>query len=292
MINERRETQGDLETVNTVYSVRPVAGRNRFTAAAMSSERVLGMFAEGSINVSITARPPMLHVLAIGINDYRDRRLTLNYGVPDAKAILDALQTKTKKVFNEIVVHQLLDRAATKDTITRTLENLKESNPEDVVIIYMAGHGIAVRDEWYFVPSEFRLPFTAKRLERGGLSSADMRGLIARIEARRTFLLIDTCQSGTAAAVFEDYVDRRALRRLGRSVGMHVLAATAKNQQAAELKTLGHGVFTYAVLKGMDGGADVSPSDGNLTAQEIIQFSELQVPRMSKKNANDSQKNS
>ena len=289
VIDEQRTTQNELAVVTTVYGVRPVAGDNRFNAVALSGERIRGMLAEASVEVSMAARPPRLHVLAVGINAYRDRRLALNYGVPDANAILDLLRAETKGVFSQVVVHRLLDSAATRDAIAQALDGLRESNPEDVVVIYMAGHGVAVGDEWYFVPFEFRLPFTRLRLERGGLASADLRKMITRIEARRTFLLIDTCQSGTAASVFEDYVDRRALRRLGRSVGMHVLAATAKDQLAAELKALGHGVFTYAVITGMGGGADTDPPDGNLTVQEIIRFSEQAVPRLSKQSANRQQ---
>ena len=130
---------------------------------------------------------------------------------------------------------------------------------------------------------------TGRRLERQGVSSAQLREALARLEARRVFMLIDTCQSGTATSIFEDYVNRRALRRLGRSVGMHLLAATANYQQAAEIPALGHGVFTYSVIAALSGKADVRPRDGNLSVEEIIQYAEDNVPVLSRKYARHQQ---
>ena len=247
------------------------------------------MIGEAAIDIDIPARPPRLHVVVVGLNKYRDRRLDLNYGVPDAQAILAGLPSARKTLFSDFRVTVLFDRDATRKNILQALDSLRDTNPEDVVVIYMAGHGAAAGDEWYFVPYEFRLPLTGRRLKRQGVSSARIREAMARLEARRVFMLIDTCQSGTAATVFEDYVNRRALRRLGRSVGMHLLAATANYQQAAEVPALGHGVFTYTVLAALSGEADNRPRDGNLSAEEIIQYAEDNVPILSRKYARHQQ---
>lgn len=286
---ERRATRDKRLVVTTDYSLRPVAGSNRFSAVARSTEKVLGMISEAEIDVAMAARPPRLHMVVVGINEYADRRLDLNYGVPDAKAIVAGLPSASNTLFSDFNATTLFDRAATQKAILQALDGVRATNPEDVVVIYMAGHGIAAGDEWYFLPYELGLPITRRRLDRQAVSSARLREAIARIEARRVFLLIDTCQSGTAATIFEDYVNRRALRRLGRSIGVHVLAATANSQQAAEIATLGHGVFTYSILAALSGKADNHPPDGNLTVEEIIRYAEDTVPVLSWKHGRHQQ---
>ena len=247
------------------------------------------MFAEAAVDVQIQARAPRLHVVVVGINEYSDGRLDMNYGRPDAQAIRDALKSTRGGLFSEVVTHELYDSQATKENIYKTLDLLRDSNAEDIVVIYLAGHGMNLADEWYFIPHEFSLPLTRPKLKKIGLPSSELRKRIVAMEARRVFLLTDACKSGTATTAFEDDVDRRALRRLGRSVGMHVMAATANNQQAVEVKTLGHGVFTYALLAALKGEADNNPTDGNLTVQEIVQFAETMVPALSKEHASHKQ---
>lgn len=288
--DETRTVEKDLDVVTTVFQVRPVAGVNRLNATAVSSEKVLGMFSEASIDVKVAARPPRLHVLVFGINEYSDKRLNLNYGRPDAQAIAAAFKEKHGGPFGETVVQELYDADATKPKIYAALDRLSAvTNPEDVVVIYLAAHGINLDDEWYLVPHEFSLPLTKDKLRQLGVPSADFREKMAQIEARRTFLMIDACKSGTATTAFEAEVDRRAIRRLGRSVGMHVMAATANNQQAVEVQTLGHGVFTYTILAALKGEADIAPADGNVTVQEIVQFSEERVPSLTQEHASHQQ---
>lgn len=286
---EDRRTENDFEVVTSRYRVRAVSGLNRFSATAISGEKVLGMFAEAETTVDIQAQPPKLHLMLVGINEYKDKRLNLNYGRPDAQAVRNAFMETRGGLFGDIVVHELYDQNATKDNIYATLETLRDTNPEDIVVIYIASHGVNLADEWYMVPHEFTLPLTKDKLRTVGLPSLDFRERMAQIQARRTFLMIDACKSGTATTAFEDDVDRRALRRLGRSVGMHVMAATANNQQAVEVRTLGHGVFTYTILNALEGQADTQPVDGNLTVTEIVTFAESSVPSLTQEHASHKQ---
>lgn len=65
---------------------------------------------------------------------------------------------------------------------------------------------------------------------------------------------------------------------LGRSAGVFVVAATTKEQGASELLPLEHGVFTYAVLEGLRGGADRAPADEIVTARELVLYTDEKVP--------------
>ena len=51
---------------------------------------------------------------------------------------------------------------------------------------------------------------------------------------------------------------------------------------ATEFGKLGHGVFTYALLKGLSGEADGAPNDGKVTIKELEAYINDQVPELTK----------
>ncbi|MBL8012393.1 MAG: hypothetical protein JNN05_00960, partial [Candidatus Omnitrophica bacterium] len=53
-------------------------------------------------------------------------------------------------------------------------------------------------------------------------------------------------------------------------------------QFAAEFKQLGHGVFTYALLKGLSGEGDGN-KDGRITVKELEAYLNDRVPELTKK---------
>jgi uncharacterized caspase-like protein len=63
----------------------------------------------------------------------------------------------------------------------------------------------------------------------------------------RKILFVDTCHAGNAYNVklAKESVDAR----------ISVISATAANNVALELPELGHGVFSYSLIRGLDGAA-------------------------------------
>jgi len=59
------------------------------------------------------------------------------------------------------------------------------------------------------------------------------------------------------------------------------LMASGSEQFATEFEQIGHGVFTYALLQGLNGDA---PNNGKqITINELKAYLEVQVPELSKK---------
>jgi uncharacterized caspase-like protein len=73
------------------------------------------------------------------------------------------------------------------------------------------------------------------------------------------------------------------MAQLARAAGVHVVAASTKDQFATEVKDLGHGVFTYTLLEGLSGKADGSPKDGTVTVREILSYVESRLPEVTEK---------
>ncbi|MFC1680107.1 caspase domain-containing protein, partial [Elusimicrobiota bacterium] len=180
---------------------------------------------------------------------------------------------------------------ATKDAILRGLESLKTTSPQDVVVIYLAGHGDSAKGRWFFVPYELVYPDKEEDLREKSVSSDDLREGIAAIGARKVVLLLDACKSGSALLAFalRGFEEQKALRQLARASGVHVIAASGKDQFAAEVKELGHGVFTYTLLEALRGGADGSPKDGVVNVRELLSYVEKTLPDISEKHRSEPQ---
>jgi len=279
---EEREEDGK-KVIDATFRVRPIAGTNLFHANAVSSEAILGTTTLVTVDVQAPARQPVLHVVTIALNEYLDPQLNLNYALPDARGIQQIMQSKYGEIFGEIRMYEVFDEKATRRGMQAVLAEMQDTQPEDVVVIYYAGHGEATESDFFFVTHEFELPISSRRLERRALSASKLQKYIENIGARRVIMLIDACKSGSAVEGFRDQMDRRVIRRLGQSVGLHIVSATAKQQFAVEHEELGHGVFTYALIDAMNGAADAEPRDGNLTVREVVQYSEDAVPSLSER---------
>jgi uncharacterized caspase-like protein len=74
---------------------------------------------------------------------------------------------------------------------------------------------------------------------------------------------------------------------LSRSTGVHVIAASTKDQYASEVKELGHGVFTFTLLKGLEGGA--SGNSKTVTVRKLMGYIEENLPDFTSKYKNEVQ---
>jgi uncharacterized caspase-like protein len=86
---------------------------------------------------------------------------------------------------------------------------------------------------------------------------------------------------------FRGFEDRKALSQLSRSTGTHVVAASTKDQFAAEVKDLGHGVFTYTLLEGLKGAA--AGDSGTVTVRKLMGYIEEKLPDYTKKYRQEAQ---
>jgi hypothetical protein len=221
--------------------------------------------------------------VVIGISDYRGDGLNLRYADRDAEAIRDFLIEKGG--FNTDRVRFLSNRHATYQEIRTALFSfLAATQPDDLVLIFLAGHGVqdAVNPDSYF--------FLAHDSQVGNLGGTaipmwDLGNVMDyTIRAQRILVLADTCHSGAALErggpqdgknlnFFNKY-----LEVLARKKGRLVLTASQAHEGSLETTKLAHGVFTQAILLGLSGAADDNPADGVVTAGELIDYVRSKVP--------------
>lgn len=278
--------EGTTKIATLTFQLRLLQGDNQLRAVAISTERIEGESAELVIPFKGVQKQPVLHLVVVGINHYKNSVLNLNFAEPDASKFIGFFSSTSSKLFRSVNVTQLLNSSATKSELLSKLQNLKQTAPEDVVILYLAGHGESAGSTWYFLPHDVLYPERVEELRTKGIPSEQIQELVMQIGARKVLLFIDACKSGFAAQAFSatrGIDERQALARLAYANGVHIMASSQKDQLATEVKELGHGVFTYTLLEGLNGIADGAPKDGVVTVKELQAYVEARLPELSLK---------
>ena len=293
-------------TLQTV--IRLVPGENRIRAVAVGVDGVEGNPAMRIATLAGPRLPPNLNVLAIGINDYANPAWELFYPRNDAETLVSALRDRGTRLlaengrpaFASVRAEMLLDRSARKDAIESLLSR-SESDAQDVLVLYFAGHGYALEGErgwdWYLLPytREWRRRTDSPEefedlIRQHGLSARHLMSLLTRTPAQRVFLVLDSCYSGAVVEAIEglvapspvpgdDAATQKALRQIARIGGLHVLAASRAHEKATELQLEPHGALTYLVLEGVNGDADAD-GDRSVTVREVIDYATTEMPNL------------
>jgi len=225
---------------------------------------------------------PRLLTLAVGVSEYAERSLDLGLAAKDATDFSATLAALGGKRYREVVSRLVVDRQATRQAVLQHLEGLAaEASSDDVVIVFLAGHG-AHDDEgrYHFVTHEGDIT----RLAQTAVSEVELRSALAAIRGR-IVLFADTCHAGSvttthAAMLSRDHA-RLADELRAPENGVIVLASSARSEESLEVRSLGNGVFTKAVLEGLRGRADLLRR-GEITVKGLDYYVASQVATMTK----------
>jgi WD40 repeat protein len=275
------------------FEVDLVPGENSLKAVAVSKDSFESN--QDSIRVLHPVPDPgkpALHILAVGINQYEDRSLDLGFARADAEAIARFFEERGKPLFGELRATRLVDKQATRAGILTAFERVAAAaRPEDVVVVYFAGHGVGIGQQFYFLPHDMRKGLDDEEMIRKyGIAAPAIGEALRRIPALKQVLILDTCQAETALPILAKAIrirdsGEKAAKMLARSAGVYLIAAATKRQYAIEVPELGHGVLAYAVLSalGEKRPSSVATKDGLITMFGLLQFVNDQVPELTEK---------
>lgn len=233
--------------------------------------------------------------VVIGVSRYKMGDQTLKEGqIPnlknagdDAQAIYDFLRSPNGGNFRDqseggnLVL--LKDETATRANVEAALARLKQAKPNDYFVIYIAAHGALVpqlnpqtrttEETPFFVLHDSDLgnmPNTAIRMDA-------FRKLVSEIPAKKGLVLSDTCHSAgvqltgrglnTTIRANARFLDE--MNRIPSGVGF--LSAADQTELSYELDSLNAGVFTYSLLEGLRGNADIN-NDGMVNFKELKDY--------------------
>jgi hypothetical protein len=221
--------------------------------------------------------------VVIGISDYRAEGLDLRYADRDAEAIRSFLIEKGG--FRPDKVKLLNNQDATYQGIRTALFSfLASTQPEDLVFIFLAGHGVQDTvnpDNFYFLAQDSDI----QNLGGTAIPMWDLGNVMDyTIRSERILVFADTCHSGAALDrggpkdVASLNFFNKYLEVLAKKKGRLVVTASQAHESSLESSKLAHGVFTNALLAGLGGAADSRPVDGVVTTGELIDFVRQKVP--------------
>lgn len=291
-------------SVTLEASIPIVAGENRLTAYCFNHDNIKS----GDVELTITGaeslkRPGTAYILAVGINNYSNKRYNLKYAVADAEDFSSEVKRQQELLnrYEHVEVISLSDAEASKSNIIHEFTQLAtRAQPEDIVIIYFAGHGTAHGNHFYLIPHDLGYNGSRTRLTERSLqtilahsiSDRELEKVFEGIDAAQLLLVIDACNSGQALEAEEKRrgpMNSKGLAQLAYEKGMHVLTAAQSYQAAQEAVRFGHGFLTYALVeRGLKQGiADREPKDGAIDVREWLNFATDEVPRMQDENILD-----
>jgi len=240
--------------------------------------------------------PSTQWAVIIGVGGYESSAVPrLRYSVADADAVYQTLIGAGFKKENILLMTDKTERKPTLRNIKWALGTFlaRSAHKDDLVMIYFAGHGASEVDQRGIERdglSKYLVPVDADPddLYSTALPMDEMQNVLARIEAERVTVFLDACYSGAAGGrTFASTktrtvnVDDIFLDRLTRSKGRAIVTASRPSELSIELAELGHGIFTYYLVRGLQGYAD-NNRDGIVSLQELYEYLAQEVSRKSR----------
>jgi hypothetical protein len=212
-----------------------------------------------------------------GLND-------LKYADSDARAIRDFLLRRDGGGFAQSDMLYMENETATTDLVRAALTRfLPKAGPNDLVFIYIASHGSPDPFDprkLYFILHDTKVADMPKT----ALGMPELQELLDHVvRANRVVVFIDACHSagisgprlvmGRQLVPQENNIINLYAGKLSTETGRAVLTSSDVNEVSQEGPNWGggHGVFTWALLEGLRGAADMN-KDKVVTAGELFNY--------------------
>jgi len=192
-----------------------------------------------------------LYVLAVGISNYKDKKVRLHFAAKDADDFVEFMKTQAGegRLYDKVIAHpihgSLRDEEATKDAVLDELDWIKHAvtNTNDVAMIFLSGHGVTTPDQHYrFLPYNY----DPDHVERTTISDAELQDYLTKIGGKKIFFF-DTCYSGAVlggkAPSTQANVDKFANELKAAENGIVVFTSSTGTELSQESEEWGNGAF-------------------------------------------------
>lgn len=220
-----------------------------------------------------------LHVLTIGVSEYRHGDIDLDYADDDAQTLKALLKRQGGLAYAEVHATSLIDGEATAREIKKAFGQLGrrlQSDQGDVAVIHLSGHAAQAFGETYFLPHDAEADIQ-DNIVATGLAFSTIRAMLTRLgERARVVVLLDACHSGDllpGAKSLSVQPDMDALRQelISAGTGVAVLTSSSGKELSFERREWGNGAFTKAITEALNGRADAN-TDGFVSMSELESY--------------------
>lgn len=252
--------KGDL--FEDCREIDAIAGENEVSVAAFNGSNTVQSYMK-TINFHSNAKSedPHLYILSVGIDQYRDNAVNLKYAVKDAKDLEEKLKLQSATLYNPRNIHYMVltDKDATKTTITDKINELaKMIKPQDSFILFVAGHGVLLQNQYYMLTHDFDGSVSDESM----ISSNEIVDMSKKIKSLSQLFIFDTCHAGGVDYIVSGLYDAR-MSVLAKKMGLHIYASASDRQSAMD-GYKGNGLFTYTLLDGLNNNREADRNKGGM----------------------------
>jgi len=208
--------------------------------------------------------------IIIGIEKYR-RAPNADFASRDANLFVDYAQ-RALGVRPENI-RLLSDDKAESSEILLTLRSwlpIRVNRDKTDVFVFYSGHGLPSPDG----ESLFLLPYDVNRdlLDRTAITQKEVIELIAKSNPRSATLFMDACYSGQTRTGETLLASARPISVTAKQSvvpkNFTVFSASAPDQISSSSSEVRHGIFSYFLMRGLEGDADQN-KDGQISVAEM-----------------------
>ena len=219
------------------------------------------------ISKKVKSNPKAL-ALIVGVSNYENTKAKALYADNDAMVFKDYATEKLGISENRIKI-LLNDGADERDILLTVREWLRRStkpNQSDIYVFF-AGHGLASDNgkDMYLLPHDG----SPRLLEKTAILRDELFSDIKEANPRSVTVFLDTCYSGITRNEEMLIAGRPIVIKAKEQAipdGFTLFSAASNEQISRPLEEAKHGMFSYFLMKGMEGDADTN-NDNKITAR-------------------------
>jgi hypothetical protein len=229
----------------------------------------------GQLNPANLKQQPARDAVAIIIGIEKYKRVTkADYAESDARDFYDyasrALGIKPENI--KLLVNDGADDVEIYKAFQNWLPVKVKKGKTDVYVFY-SGHGYPGQDG----SSLYILPYGADKdlISKTAINQQEIVSAIQNAQPRTVTMFLDSCYSGqTRSGDLLVAGSRPIAPKISANSyppNFTVISASSNDQISSASPELKHGIFSYFLMKGMEGDADLS-KDGKITAAEMQEY--------------------
>ncbi|MCA1634825.1 MAG: caspase family protein [Acidobacteria bacterium] len=269
------------QTINVKEEMGSVAVEAKDSAGNLTRLSIPVKRREAAVSSTFKGRKLAL-VVGVSKYKYHERGLSdLAYADVDARSVRDFLQQREGGGFAPSDILFLENGAATIEAVRAALNSfLPKAGADDLIFIFIAGHGGPdpyAPQNLYFMLHDTNLADMANT----ALPMTELQEVLDhKVRAGRLVVFVDTCHSAgltgealvTTRGIENNLINLYASKLFNES-GRAVMTSSDVNEVSRESPNWGggHGIFTWALLEGLRGGADAN-ADRLVTAGELFGY--------------------
>ena len=220
------------------------------------------------------------YALIIAVGKYKDSKIVpLNYVENDVRELYRVITDPRTGIFQPENVTVLVNNDATEKNIKFKFDDMvdKAEQKEDLFFVFYAGHGFTYpngTDTYWLAYDTIVGNREGNRIKSTAFSNLTLASKLTDIKANTIVFFVDACFS--AGMVNKPAAIRGLETYLGTDKDYVIITSSQADQLSLESARLKHGLFSYFLIKGLSGAADIN-SDGWVEIEEVWLFIKSRV---------------